>query len=222
MALLVVIFFQIVLFSVVLLYGFILPQAKKNSFDILTGRVKNRSQHLENEMSDRWGNLEDGVILISRQVDAVLAEQDAVIPDMAVNDRLVDSIISRITPAVMYLLRKNDVTGAFCILNGKSPPEKESVTAFPGIYIRDFGSSDPVNAGAGWFPERGISGLLKEFNPYPALYRKTVFEFPAGGKTPDEFFYYKPLNAALLNQDSSLFRLGYWSPPFLISGDDTP
>ena len=49
------------LFVVTMMYGGAVEQLRSNAFDILTERVSNRKNYLQNEMILRWSNVDEAV-----------------------------------------------------------------------------------------------------------------------------------------------------------------
>ena len=109
---------QAILFSFVILWGGTIEQLNNNALDILNERVINRKNYLENEMIQRWSNVDESVKSINSTVESVLKEKNASVQDIATNPALPEAIISSNTRNLIYLLRKNFVTGAFIVLTG--------------------------------------------------------------------------------------------------------
>ena len=86
-------------------------------FDIFAEKVSSRSSHLENDMIQRWSNLSESVENILAETDKTLIFHGKTIEDITYQDDLTDELLSNLSSHVLYLLRKNSVTGAFVILD---------------------------------------------------------------------------------------------------------
>ena len=97
---------QAILFSFVILWGGTIEQLNNNALDILNERVINRKNYLENEMIQRWSNVDESVKSINSTVEKVLKEKNASVQDLGTNAALPEAVISSNTQNLIYLIRK--------------------------------------------------------------------------------------------------------------------
>ena len=65
------------LFVVTMMYGGAVEQLRSNAFDILTERVSNRKNYLQNEMILRWSNVDEAVEQFQNVIMDFLKEKGA-------------------------------------------------------------------------------------------------------------------------------------------------
>ena len=210
---------QTALFSGVVFGGGTIRQLNQNAVDILNERVINRKSYLENDMLQRWSNLEESFQAVNRDVAAVLQEKGAAIEDVQVNSPLASEVLAPLWDDLIYLLRKNSVTGAFVVLagpEGDARPEEHTLQK-AGLYIRDMDPESTPTGTSDLLVERAPSALVKHsgltmdtgWNPQFQFTSRNVYDF-----------FYKPYAAALANPGLQWKDLGYWSLPFRLSEGD--
>ncbi|WP_262398252.1 EAL domain-containing protein [Zongyangia hominis] len=216
----IVMLIQAGIFCAAIMSGGVLQQLGNNAIDILNERVINRKNYLENEMIQRWSNISSDVESVQSTVADILDTSGKSYSDINPNADLTDEILKSVTNKMVYLLRKNSVTGAFLIFHGQddlTASTKEVHKA--GIYLRDL---DPVTN------PNDNSDLLWEFAPI-SITRHIGIPMdtnwtPTFTFSPEEKeawdYYYKPFLAAVQYPDSDFEDLGYWCPPFKLSEDD--
>ena len=216
-----VLILQAVLFSTTLLWGGTIEQLDRNAMDILSERVESRKNYLQNEMIQRWTNLESTEASVEAAVVEVLEENGAHIEQLRVNTPLASQVLQRAAQPLIDALRRNSVTGVYLILNGgegAAGPEEASLK--PALYLRDM---DPA-AGA-----EGNADLLVEFAPVSvarALGIPLDTNWAGQMRLPAEdagsAFYYRPYRAALERPDIGWKDLGYWSTAHRLAATDLP
>lgn len=214
---------QAILFSFVILWGGTIEQLNNNALDILNERVINRKNYLENEMIQRWSNVDESVKSINSTVEKVLKEKNASVQDLGTNAALPEAVISSNTQNLIYLIRKNFVTGAFIILTGNDtnyelePGQSVQKTS---LYIRDSDPGSDVVDNSDLSLERAPVDVTKATNVTMATGWAPLLNF--SGDDPDaSAFYYKPLKAAAENPDFAYSDLSYWSRPFKLNSDES-
>ncbi len=200
------------LFSANIIWGGTLEKLNHNAFDILNGQVVNRRDYLENEMLQRWSNLNPAAhnirLLFDRQ-----AEQGAASGNARRNELLLQS-----APDLLALLRRNSVTGVFLILTEGEPHDEAARMQKHALYIRDM---DPTTSSA------DNSDLLLLHAPTLiskqldiSLDSRWQSYISFSQDEPDNWLYYsKPYAAALGHPEIGEEDLGYWSPAFRAEGD---
>ena len=205
----IVVLMQALLYAAMLLFGGVIADVKSNSYDILNERVVNRRNYIQNEMIHRWSNLSESEAEIVENIQAILTQNGLSASDIQQNVDLNIEIVEKIAPNIIYMLRKNSVTGAFLILDG---PGKKKDVAGPysraGIYLRDLDPSTNSVDDSDLLMERGLPSISKELGISLDSYWSAGFEFDTEESAP---YFYRPLIAARENPDSQESSdYGYW------------
>lgn len=165
--LIIVMLIQTSLFCATILWGGTIKKLNDNSFDILNERVINRKNYIQNEMLQRWSNTSETEARINSSVKKVLNEKNALIEDVGNNEEINKDIIRIISNDLIYLLRKNSVTGAFIILSDKNikdnPVDSNGEISRTGLYIRDLDPKFNPNDNSDLLIERGSSDIARSF-----------------------------------------------------------
>ena len=72
-------------------------------------------------MLQRWGNLNESVQAINKDIAECLAANKMEYSDLTANSEISLKALRSISDDLIYYLRRNSVTGAFVILNGDQP-----------------------------------------------------------------------------------------------------
>ena len=196
-----------------LVFGGTVSQLKNNMFDIFSEKVSNRRNQLENDMVQRWSNLSESVENILAETQETLDLHGKTTNDLVYQDELTEELLSNLSGHVLYLLRKNSVTGAFVILDCDGAERKS------GLYFRD---SDPGSNPSDYsdlLAVRAPSSITKQLGIAMDSFWYPSFVFDRIDASSSDF-YYKPFEAARQNPTVSFSDLGYWSPPFFLDPDN--
>lgn len=218
-----VLLIQAIWFGCTILWGGTIKQLNKNAFDILNERVINRKNYLQNEMIQRWSNLDDSVVSIHSNVISILKEKQKNIEDISKSSELSMEILNSVSENLIYLLRRNSVTGVFFILNNEEftqdIQQKENLKY--GLYIRDLDPKYNSSDYSDLLIERAPSSIAKKLGiPMDANWR-AQFDFSNKDVSAQYDFFYKPFEAAMQYKDVSYKDLGYWNKAFYMNDDDT-
>ncbi|MCC0661447.1 MULTISPECIES: EAL domain-containing protein [unclassified Clostridioides] len=219
--LIIVMLIQTSLFCATILWGGTIKKLNDNSFDILNERVINRKNYIQNEMLQRWSKTSETELAINSSVKKVLDENNASIKDVGINEEINKEIIKNISKDLIYLLRKNSVTGSFIILNNKdieddSINSKDEISR-TGLYIRDLDPKFNPNDNSDLLIERGSSEIARNFGISMDSYWAPKFSFKSENERKGDNFFYKPFRAAIDNPNTSSSNLGYWGSQFLLT-----
>ena len=219
--LIIVMLIQTSLFCATILWGGTIKKLNDNSFDILNERVINRKNYIQNEMLQRWSNTSETEATINSSVKKVLNEKNALIEDVGNNEEINKDIIKSISNDLIYLLRKNSVTGAFIILSDKNINDKsidsKGEISRTGLYIRDLDPKFNPNDNSDLLIERGSSDIARSFGISMDSYWEPKFSFKSENEQDGDDFFYKPFRAAIDNPNVSSSNLGYWGSKFLLT-----
>lgn len=214
---------EVLLFLIIIIYGGTVEQLNQNAFDILNQRVITRKNYLQNDMLQRWSNIEDSVQSIDNIIENTMRETGASYEDLSHNQELYSLVLSRVSDSVVYMLRKHSVTGAFVILHGKEDPQAEEIQK-PGLYIRDLDPETYPNDDSDLMLERSPSSITRESGLTMDTGWTPLFTFRRSDQESDNpgayDFYYQPYQAAVEHPEIGMMDLGYWSQLFTLSADD--
>jgi len=201
---------QTVLFACIFLFSGTVSRLNDNSFDILTERTQSRKNYLQNEMIQKWSNLDSAEASINTAVDELLAihKRSAAQFDQETGT----AILNAISGDLITLLREHAVTEAFVILDGSGNSATKQ-----GLYLRDLDPTTNSDDNSDLQVERAPSSVTKKLGISLASTWSSNFELSAADENSK--FYYLPLNAASDYPDALSSDLGYWSHPFSLSPD---
>ncbi len=214
---------QTALFATMFLASGILPRMEENAYSLLTQRTKSSADSLLNAMTQRWSRLDSVKRRIVDHVEKLLLEKKAAWADVHANAILNEQLITALAPDLISVLRSNNVTGAFLVLDGAGVQNHTAREVRAGLYIRDL---DPGNdaayafTGSDLLMERGLSSISKSLNIPLDSYWSAGFRFSRDGSLPNEQFFFQPFRAALVSNSPDDGVYGYWSPLFSLSGSD--
>lgn len=213
---------QSLLHIALLWQGGVVSHADQNTYDILSQRINARANDLEGEMLSRWSALSETEYAVIEELEAGLAQMGAAPEEITRDAQLNARLVERTVPQLIYMLRKNMVTGAFIVLDGPAlSSDVEGVTR-AGFYIRDLDPSSYSARNTDLMVERGMPDISKRLNlAFDACWASTM-EFPLGDDDPDAQFFFRPLNAARADETLSSAACGYWSKPFRLDENDIP
>ena len=189
--------------------GGVMDRTRENAFNLLSSRVVNRASYLENDMVSRWSATGESKRAVVKLAEALLEDGGTL------DGETCAELVSQAAPQVVAMLRRNEVTGAFLVLDCP-----DGSGSYPGFYIRDY---DPGGAAADddsdLLLERGTPAVAKELGVALDRYWTPFFNMPDREEERTEF-YFKPLLAAraapAARRSSSYFAR--WSGPIRLSG----
>lgn len=201
---------QAVLFASSIQFGGTVDEIEKNAFEVLSERVLNRANYLENEMIQRWSNLDSYVQDIQSTVLALLEESSADPQDLNAHTDLSTRVLATVSGRLINMLRVCSVTDAFLILHGDGASEEHAC-----LWLRD---SDPITSSSSnkdLMIEYAPSVLTRELGISIDSYWEAYLSLSG-----DESYYANPLSAAVEIQGLSTRDLGYWGPPIKTTETD--
>lgn len=208
---LLVIVLESVLFAVTLLYGGPYQQAVHNSYAIFDQHTASRKNDLENEMLQRWSNIEALQTAVDNATASTLARDGLTYDDLSVDSRTTSDIFIQVAPTLITIMRKNSVTGAFVVLQSENETK-------PALYLRD---TDPVSTPADYSDlllERAPIAVSKSMNIALDSWWSPALDVGTMDAASTSFFTV-PMETAAANPGMSAKDLCYWSPPFRLSSD---
>ncbi len=201
----ILIFGQSVLLISTLVVGGVLDQAQQNAFQAFSEKVNNRKGYVQQEMKNRWTNMDPYLEKISGLL-SILDESEISIEERNKN------FFDKSAQVLISMLRTTMATGSFIILDDNV----SSRDTHSALYFRDYDPilNDDVNNDLYLIlGDPNISKRLK-------IPMDGVWKYSLLLDENNKNFYNKPYYNADLSIDSR--ALGYWSTPFKMSPNDLP
>lgn len=195
---------QCVLMAGILIFGGVIEQTQDNAFHLFAEKVSRRKNDLENEMKNRWTNLDH----YSMQLSHYFTERCM---DKNVGDMDGNELLKGAAPYLVDALRAAKTTGVFLILNDNA----ENSALHSALYIRNSAPNQNNN---------DISDLSLLAGPWNVAQSMRMSTDPKWNirlllNEENGDFYRKPYEKIALTNHNQL--LGYWSAPFsLFPGDE--
>lgn len=213
---------QALLYSLLIFKGGILDKVDENACRVLDKQVESRGNYLVDEMHKHWLNLSESRSEITASIETALVENHATIADIKTDAQLNRTITENLADKILFLLRKNSVTGAFLVLDGPIV-EKAGYEDFrAGLYFRDTDPSSYSRENEDILMVRGAASISKEEEIPLDSYWDTGFDFSADTMISDTSFFTKPMSAVLKTDPKKrdLFDYGYLSSAFSFDPSD--
>lgn len=188
-------------------------------------KVSNRKNYLENEMLTRWSNVNSTVEEINNTAQKLINEKKISLKTLDDSSEQCLPLLEKSSSKLIRLMRNNQVTGAFIVLNTDNLEKEKAQGVFknkPGIYLRDF---DPLST-----PSKKNQDLLFKYAPKELTQSMNIshgktwrplFEFKKLGSYGS--YLYEPFQAALKEENPTEIELkdfGYWSTPYKLYDDN--
>lgn len=192
---------------------------EENAYDLLHEKTSSRQDRFQSDMIERWSNVSDAMLAVNDKAEKYLVENTATDEAItssshAFNDEAdAIALLKESAEEIIYLLRRNSVTGAYLILNGDDNNNKKR-----GVYFRD---SDPMSNPPNYsdiLAERAPAVITQELEIATNSFWQPDFSLDESNKDKTGFFY-KPLRAAINYPDIAADELGYWGKPFYLNGE---
>lgn len=207
-----VVFFQLMTFFVILLFGGEFRHIQQYAYDLLVEKTVNRRNYVEDEMHRNWSAISDSADSINKKIQSIVTDNNSEISDIKNDKQLNSYIMQEITEDIIYMMRMNAVNDAFVILEtGDLYQTSDGCPAKLTVYLRDidtFTVADATN-----------SDILMEAGHY-SIADKNGFtldsEWTANLEMPESDresfdFYYQTVSTASENPSESLENLGHWT-----------
>lgn len=200
-------------------------QMNDNALAFFDQTVSSGGITLQADMIRRWSNLDESVSAIDKKTKAYLKDNRLSYSDLKFQSKESENLILTISEDIIYLLRKNAVTGAFLLLEGDVAQKKD------GIYFCDPNPENNPVGNSDLLSLRGAARINKSFSVAMDSSWKPYFDF-RGVPISQKAFYENPMSAAkkgLEAADGEVITnsdFGYWSPAFKLAAssksyDDT-
>jgi diguanylate cyclase (GGDEF)-like protein len=209
----IIVIVQVVLFVSAILFSGIIKILKDNSFNILNQKIQSKSNYLQNEMIQHWSNVSESESVINASILQKMENKGVTVKDLDKDTQFTKELLSEVSNDVIFMLRKNYVTGAFLILDNNSEEKT-------GLYFRDLDPNSNPNDNSDLLMERGPASVAQSLGIPLDTCWNNKFIFSSDNNSPPREFFSNPINAAKDNNSLSYKDLGYWSKPFFLSDKD--
>jgi len=210
---LIIVILQTVLFVGATFFSGIIDVLKDNSFNILNQKVQSRQSYLQNEMLQHWSNVGESESIINSTILKKLDSKGLTVNDLKNNGELSKGLLNDVSSDLIFMLRKNYVTGAFLIIDSDSQDKT-------GLYFRDLDPNKNPNDNSDLFMERGPASIARNLGIPLDIWWNNKITFNQEDESSAKDFFSKPINAAKENKSLLYKDLGYWSRPFSLSEKD--
>ena len=213
----VVLLFQVVLVSVVLLVNGTVESLEENAKATLLRNAENRRITLENQMVHTWSNLDPLEAAVSDAITQYLGETGLTAGQALGVDEHETAILSKISGELVNSLLMTSTTGVFVFFADESTPLDDDVR-LGGIYLRDL---DPVSVSPDYSDilfEKGPAAIARQNKiQMSSLWSETYVCRPFHTETWNAVF--SPFRAALEHPELNTKDLAFWSAPHYLNSE---
>lgn len=178
--------------------------------------VENNGVVLQNDMNQRWASIYEYEPVPAEMLKGYLEEVGVSLEEFFSLEENRNRFLEEMFPRCLGFLQNSSSTGFFLILTGMGEPDEGD---YNGFFIRDSDpNTNPVNY-SDLLLERGSKSLSRGYDIPLNTHWSTRFHMEKSGSC--DGFFFEPWRAGREHPDADTADLGYWSPPFLLEGDDT-
>lgn len=216
---------EVALFAGIIFGGDLISYMEQNEKTILKERVINRKSYLERKMLVRWSDVSDTVSSINSITSDLLHMDKISLNTLDDGSEEALPLLRRAAPLLVDLMRSNEVTGAFLILNTDDLRESENQGIYkdkPGLYLRDYDpDAHPSDRNEDLTLKYAPAEIVKTLNISLGKLWEPQFGFQSK-ENYDDYFYEPFQNAFEMKnpQKMELSNLGYWSRSHRLDRED--
>ena len=206
---------EVAIFAGLIFGGDLISYMEQNEKTILKERVINRKSYLERKMLIRWSDVSDTASAINSITFDLLHMDKISLNTLDEGSEASLPLLKRAAPLLIDMMRNNEVSGVFMILNTDDLQEAESQGSYkdkPGIYIRDYDpESHPSDRNEDLIMEYAPAELVKTLGISLGKLWEPQFAFSKSGKY--DAYFYEPFQNAIQTrnpQKMEISDLGYW------------
>lgn len=170
---------QQVFFLLALNQSKMIQRLTQNSYNDFSSDVEEISVYIQNQMERYWGDINSNNQNINVKIEDLLKEKN-VTWEQAKNDKeICDEILNQVCEDMVFILKKNHVTGSFLILDTNN--EKSNSIRQQGIYIKDISPDININNNADLLLCVGNSTISKDNSLVLSPNCEAEFKFEKNG-----------------------------------------
>lgn len=205
---------QLAIIVVTIVFGSTFDSLNKSAVNSFESKVQLRSNYVESNMVS-WGNINSDYDGIKTTLETHLTSKNITTEQLLNSNNESVEALSKISYNMNLLLRKNNVTDAFIILNNSGTQEENN-----GIYIMDrnpeINSANNADILIEIAPRHITDELLNDGYDLSVSYST---RYKANDYMPE--FYARTIEIGNNNLDTSPHYLGLWSNSFNIHGNSS-
>ncbi len=174
-----------------------------------------RSASINRSIGQLVGDMAKRTEAINADLAAVASSYDIFPSEFYLNNKAYEAACVEGTKTLIALLRDNNVTGAFFILNG-SNSNKSSQMAHSTVHIHNTTPGIPAENNKNLLLELGPTAVSKAYQITTGIHWDLDMQFQADANTD---YYHKPIWASRQTPNVEMERYGYWGRPMNFVGD---
>ena len=204
------------------LFGGTIEQLNQNAFDLLGERMINRKTYLENDMVQRWSDVAVTAGTLESEASAFLKERGLSAGELDRNSADSDELLYKASGQLLYMLRKNGVTGVFYVLDGDGFKPTSGDPAYKsGLFIRNADPATTTADHSDLLIERAPVSVARKLGISMDVAWQRWFTYFEDGADDGYDSFYKPLEAARATKREGYKDFGYWNRANRLVGDST-
>ena len=205
---------QAVVMVLMFLSSDIIKKSSDNAYGVLSEKVLNRKIVIENEMLNRWTRIEDLHENVLNVIQTELSQNNIELDQLADKPNLQNRILDTLLPQLIYIIRRNYVTGAFLVINAPAPTVKTDEFFYPGLYIRNDDPSSYSSSNDDILVSKGPAEVVQNHNIALGVDWSPFFTISPKSSELVYRYFTAPITAALKHPNEQARNLGFWNTLF--------
>ena len=193
------------------------PMLDAEAFRVFSNTTSSRRQEMDLAIGRLTKTLELASLELSKEV-LQISEGYGIVPQVVYQNDEASAVTAQLSAKyITELLRSNNITGGFVILNGSNLNQWDW-TAHSTIYIRNSGPEQATFEESNFVMEIGPQEVAQKFNLSISNTWKSELQFDPT-VSGDGTIYWKPVWASARYIGTVPGRYGYWMEPYDLLGD---
>ena len=205
---------QAVVMVLMFLSSDIIKKSSDNAYGVLSEKVLNRKIVIENEMLNRWTRIEDLHENVLNVIQTELSQNNIELDQLADKPNLQNRILDTLLPQLIYIIRRNYVTGAFLVIDAPAPTVKTDEFFYPGLYIRNDDPSSYSSSNDDILVSKGPAEVVQNHNIALGVDWSPFFTISPKSSELAYRYFTAPITAALKHPNEQARNLGFWNTLF--------
>lgn len=159
--LMILLLIQAIIFPAVFQFGGFFDLLKTNALNQIVNTTDNRILYLQSDFAQYYYGISDTYKKILNTMDQVLADNNASYDGIQTDSELNNKLVAAVAEDIIYILRRNDATGAFIILDGPGIKDESKALSKPGFYVSNSSHTALVRTNEDLLAENGMPNLCK-------------------------------------------------------------
>lgn len=207
---------EIMLFMGIILGQGVIQELKEKEKSYVNERVYSHRSYVEKEMLKHWMNVDSTVHRINEKTEAFIKEMGISVKRLE-EEELSAALLEELTPNLIAMLRRNQVSSAFLVLNTENLAPSEEIGQYhkkQGVYLRNTApGSRSKSENADLRLLRAPENIAAHLNLPTDSFWKSEFDFENYGISYYDFLY-RPSQAAYLSERKLNWSdYGCWTGP---------